>query len=76
MYSTWYSFHLGLSADRVEEQCRLAKDIGCGGVIVDDGWQTETVDRGYSSCGDWEPAPTKFPSMRKHGGTRADRVDV
>jgi alpha-galactosidase len=66
VYSTWYSFHLALSADAVEEQCRLAKDIGCSVVIVDDGWQTNTSDRGYSSCGDWQPAATKFPDMRGH----------
>lgn len=66
VYSTWYSFHLALSADTVEAQCRLAKKLGCGVVIVDDGWQTETLERGYSSCGDWEPAATKFPDMRGH----------
>jgi alpha-galactosidase len=38
MYSTWYSFHLGLEADAVEEQCRLAHELGCRAVIVDDGW--------------------------------------
>jgi alpha-galactosidase len=66
VYSTWYSFHLALSADAVEEQCRRAKELGCGVVIVDDGWQTDTLDRGYSSCGDWRPAAAKFPDMRGH----------
>jgi alpha-galactosidase len=66
VYSTWYSFHLGIDAEIVEEQCRLAKALGCASVIVDDGWQTETVDRGYTSCGDWRPAPTKFPDLRDH----------
>jgi alpha-galactosidase len=66
VYSTWYGFHLALSADAVEEQCRLARELGCGAVIVDDGWQTETVARGYSSCGDWQPARAKFPDLRGH----------
>jgi alpha-galactosidase len=66
VYSTWYGFHLGVSADAVEEQCRLARELGCGVLILDDGWQTETVARGYSSCGDWRPASTKFPDMREH----------
>ena len=66
VYSTWYAFHLGLTAEAVERQCELARDLGCGVVIVDDGWQTETVARGYASCGDWLPAPAKFPDMRAH----------
>lgn len=66
VYSTWYAFHLGLDADAVEEQCRIARELGCSVLILDDGWQTETVARGYSSCGDWRPAPSKFPDMRAH----------
>jgi alpha-galactosidase len=66
VYSTWYAFHLGLTAESVEAQCELAHDLGCGVVIVDDGWQTETVARGYASCGDWQPAASKFPDMRAH----------
>jgi alpha-galactosidase len=66
VYSTWYSHHLAVSAEAVEKQCRLAKELGCGVVIVDDGWQTDTVDRGYSSCGDWRPAAAKFPDMLRH----------
>jgi alpha-galactosidase len=66
VYSTWYSFHLGIDAEAVEEQCRLAKALGCASVILDDGWQTETVDRGYTSCGDWRPSLTKFPDLRDH----------
>jgi alpha-galactosidase len=66
VYSTWYAFHLGLTADDVERQCGLARELGCGTVIVDDGWQTETLGRGYASTGDWRPARTKFPDMRAH----------
>lgn len=66
MYSTWYSFHQDLDPGRVEEQCRLAKDLGCEAVIVDDGWQTTSNERGYAYTGDWEPAPEKVPDMREH----------
>src|SRR5918997_1893969 len=70
MYSTWYSFHQDLDPGSVEEQCRLAKDLGCEAVIVDDGWQTTSNERGYAYTGDWEPAPEKVPDMREH----VDRV--
>ena len=70
MYSTWYSFHQDLEPVRVEEQCRLAKELGCEAVIVDDGWQTTSNERGYAYTGDWEPAPEKVPDMREH----VDRV--
>jgi alpha-galactosidase len=66
VYSTWYAFHLDLTAEAVEAQCRLARDMGCGVVIVDDGWQTDTVARGYASTGDWRPTPAKFPDLRGH----------
>ena len=70
MYSTWYSFHQDLDPGRVEEQCRIAKELGCEAVIVDDGWQTTSNERGYAYTGDWEPAPEKVPDMRAH----VDRV--
>ena len=35
-------------------------------VILDDGWQTEDGNRGYAFCGDWKPAPQKFPDMASH----------
>ncbi len=55
LYSTWYSFHQRLDVDAVVEQCRLAKQMGCEAVIVDDGWQTTDSGRGYAFCGDWQP---------------------
>ncbi len=66
MYSTWYSFHQQLSPEAVEEQCRLARELGCEAVIVDDGWQTANNERGYAYCGDWEPAQEKLPHIRAH----------
>jgi alpha-galactosidase len=70
MYSTWYSFHQALTPEGIEEQCRLAKTLGCDAVIVDDGWQTTSNERGYAYAGDWRPVPEKIPDMRAH----VDRV--
>jgi len=66
MYSTWYSFHQLLAPETIEAQCRLAKQIGCDAVIVDDGWQTDNNERGYAYCGDWEVFEGKIPDMRAH----------
>lgn len=70
MYSTWYSFHLGITPELIEKQCALAKPLGMDSVIVDDGWQTDDLNRGYAYCGDWEAAVGKFPDFRAH----VDRV--
>ena len=43
-----------------------AKTMGMDTVIVDDGWQTEDNNRGYSFWGDWEVAAKKFPDMAAH----------
>ncbi len=70
MYLTWYGFHLGITPQLIEKQCALAKELGMDSVIVDDGWQTDNQNRGYAYCGDWAPAPSKFPDFRAH----VDRV--
>ncbi|GCE30736.1 hypothetical protein KDA_62200 [Dictyobacter alpinus] len=66
MYSTWYSFHQQLEPGAIEAQCRIAKDLGCEAVIVDDGWQTINNERGYAYCGDWQVATEKIPDMQAH----------
>lgn len=70
MYSSWYCFHLGITPEAIEKQCKLAKALGMDSVIVDDGWQTDDKNRGYAYCGDWEAAKSKFPDFRAH----VDRV--
>ncbi len=55
VYSTWYAFHKHLDVDRVLAQCRIARELGCAALIVDDGWQTADATRGYASTGDWQP---------------------
>ncbi|QGQ97599.1 alpha-galactosidase [Paenibacillus psychroresistens] len=66
MYSTWYTFHQQLTPEGIEEQCRLAKTLGCETVIVDDGWQTSDNARGYAYCGDWLVCEAKIPDMKAH----------
>lgn len=66
VYSTWYSMHQEVSAESVELQAGLAKELGCETIIVDDGWQTADRARGYSFCGDWEPNTAAFPDMSGH----------
>lgn len=64
VYSSWYNFHKDIDAMTLEEECRLAKDLGMETIIVDDGWQTAEDGTGYGYTGDWEPYPGKFPNMR------------
>lgn len=70
VYSTWYSFHQQVDAGALEAECRVARELGCEAVIVDDGWQTVDNQRGYAYCGDWEVAPAKIPDMK----ALADRI--
>ena len=64
VYSSWYNFHKDIDALALEEECRLAKEMGMETIIVDDGWQTAEDGTGYGYTGDWEPYPGKFPNMR------------
>lgn len=65
MYSSWYSFHQMLSHDEIISECILAKELGMDTIILDDGWQTEDVARGYAYCGDWESAFSKVGNMNE-----------
>jgi alpha-galactosidase len=58
---TWYFAHQDVTAAAVLAQADRAAALGFGVVIVDDGWQTMSLARGYGSCGDWEAAAEKFP---------------
>ncbi|MFE4713813.1 glycoside hydrolase family 36 protein [Paenibacillus sp. NPDC056722] len=69
MYSTWYSYHQELTAAELEEQSKLAKELGCDTIIVDDGWQTDDNNRGYAFTGDWEVYEGKIPDMKSHVDT-------
>lgn len=66
MYSTWYSFHQEIKEDEIEKQCRVAKELGCEAIIVDDGWQTSDNNRGYAYCGDWKVSKERISNMKEH----------
>ncbi len=66
LYSFWYSYQQDVNEKTVEEECKRAKELGFNICIVDDGWQTENNYGGYAYCGDWQPAPNKFPNMAAH----------
>lgn len=63
MYSTWYSYHQGITAKEIVAECKIAKSLGCEAVIVDDGWQTKDGNRGYAFTGDW--VPERIPKMKE-----------
>lgn len=66
VYSFWYSYHQDLTADEIERECARAKELGFDVCIVDDGWQTEDLSRGYAYCGEWLPAKSKMGNMAEH----------
>ncbi|MFI6417495.1 glycoside hydrolase family 36 protein [Streptomyces sp. NPDC050842] len=73
VYSTWYAFNQDVTAEAVEAQAGPAAALGCGVLILDDGWQRFGNGRGYAGCGDWEPDPAKFPDLAGHVARVRDR---
>ncbi len=65
MYSTWYSYHQRFDADSIVKECKKAKELGLDAIIIDDGWQTKDLHRGYAFCGDWKAEPEKVGKMRE-----------
>lgn len=66
LYSTWYNFHQDVHARAIEDECRLASQLGMKTIIVDDGWQTDDNNRGYAYCGDWQVSKNRFPDIQAH----------
>lgn len=66
VFCTWYALHLDMTAEDVERLAALAAPLGFGALIVDDGWQTDEVDRSYATTGDWQPAPGGFADFSGH----------
>jgi alpha-galactosidase len=66
VYSTWYAMQQHVNASKVEKQVALAAPLGCGALIVDDGWHSTDRGRGYGYVGDWEPSPGSFPDVNAH----------
>ena len=63
VYSTWYTFTQDINDDLVTDEAALARELGCGSVFIDDGWQQYAHGRGYQGCGDWLPDLAKFPNL-------------
>ena len=66
LYSFWYSYHQDVTAPSVEKECAAAVPYGMKTAIVDDGWQTDDTNRGYSYCGDWQVSTNRFPDFAAH----------
>ncbi|MFC4008371.1 glycoside hydrolase family 36 protein [Nonomuraea purpurea] len=66
VYSTWYGFSQAVEATAVEAEAALAAGLGCGTIILDDGWQELGNGRGYRGVGDWRPDTSKFPDFAGH----------
>ena len=63
LYSTWYNFHQHPNRDGLVPELTLARELGFGSVILDDGWQFDGRGTGdYSRCGDWAFSAEKFPN--------------
>ncbi len=65
-YSTWYAFGQEVTADGVAQEAERAAALGCGLLILDDGWQRGGRERGYAWAGDWQVDTAKFPDLAEH----------
>ena len=69
-WCTWTAFCSSEMTDRrVLENARVARDLGIGTVILDDGWFGVGLDDdggGALNLGDYHAAPAKFPDLRRH----------
>jgi len=62
--SSWYTYHQDIDVSDIVDECRLSKQLGMDVLILDDGWMTDDVHRGYAFCGDWKVAEKKMGNMR------------
>ena len=74
VYCTWYAVHGAVTADFVEKTCPIARELGFGTLIVDDGWcyddmkrvSPQTIVNWYEMIGDWDISEKKFPDFKNH----------
>ncbi len=69
VWCTWTAFCSSEMTDRrVLANARIARELGIGTVILDDGWFGTGLDddEGELTLGDYHPAPHKFPDLRRH----------
>ncbi|CAI9410949.1 glycoside hydrolase family 36 protein [Aestuariimicrobium sp. T2.26MG-19.2B] len=64
VFSTWYTYTQDVNHDNVVAEGRMAAELGCRSLFVDDGWQVGGHGRGYGRCGEWIPDTDKFPDLR------------
>lgn len=74
-FCTWYAWHGALDQGSVERCARLARDLGFGTWIMDDGWQYDADQRVESMLslgswhrftGDYQPSKRKFADFGDH----------
>ncbi len=65
VYSTWYNFHQDIKQDTLIKELKKAKEFGLETIIIDDGWQIDKLNTGYSYCGDWKIANNRFYDFKK-----------
>lgn len=74
VYCTWYAVHAALTMKYLEDNVKLAAELGFGTFIVDDGWcfdrmkrvTPETLPSWYEDIGDWELSDKKLSGFREH----------
>lgn len=73
VFCTWYAFHADLHQDEVEENARLAAELGFKTFILDDGWCYDNPQRlrpgvvdWFKDIGSWKVSEKKFPDMKGH----------
>jgi len=65
-YSTWYQYQKNVTQKKLAAELPYLNPMGLHCVIIDDGWQCETVEGGGSNmrtCGRWEPFSGKFSDL-------------
>ena len=61
MLDTWEIFHFDTKERRIEELSKAALEMGCEGILINDGWfGARSNDR--TSLGDWHVNTQKLPS--------------
>ena len=66
LLSSWYLYRLDIDAADLERQCAIARSMGFGTVVLDDGWQSSQLTPGYQNNGDWEVCESKLPGFAEH----------
>lgn len=64
VYSTWYTYTQDVNQTNVLTEARLAAELGCKSVFIDDGWQVGGHGRGYGGTGDWIADTDKFDDLK------------